>query len=426
MNIEELLQLPQYSLPQAEKEHVLLQSLEELSRHHRERSPEYNRLVSIMFPEARPASLADLPYLPVGLFKEHPLASIPQSEVFRTLQSSGTTGQQPSRILLDRETAQLQTQALARIMTHVLGPRRLPMILVESSGLVRDRRQFNARAAGLLGMMNFGRDHFYALDENLDLDVEGLQVVPAEVGKGAVSDFRLHVPGLEPLLLGFGWFRTGSFPRGTLIHSGGWKKLQEQAVTAPVFREKFQQACGLTRIYNFYGMVEQVGSIFLEGEDGYLYPPNFADVIIRDPITLEELPPGQTGVIEVLSVLPRSYPGHCLLTEDLGVVHGIDSMLVAERVKLFLSLDAFRRLNFGVVAMSSLHRFSDGSGNAPAEAGILAAERSAELARSGSDVRSVLGICDLCLRRAFPANYARACCAGLSRTALAGILDQTD
>ena len=55
-------------------------------------------------------------------------------------------------------------------MTHVLGPRRLPMILVESSGLVRDRRQFNARAAGLLGMMNFGRDHFYALDENLDLD----------------------------------------------------------------------------------------------------------------------------------------------------------------------------------------------------------------------------------------------------------------
>ena len=76
MNIEELLQLPQYSLPQAEKERVLLQSLEELSRHHRERSPEYNRLVSIMFPDERRASLADLPYLPVGLFKEHPLASI--------------------------------------------------------------------------------------------------------------------------------------------------------------------------------------------------------------------------------------------------------------------------------------------------------------------------------------------------------------
>ena len=287
-----------------------------------------------MFPGERRASLADLPYLPVGLFKEHPLASIPQSEVFKTLQSSGTTGQQPSRILLDRETAQLQTQALARIMTHVLGPRRLPMILVESSGLVRDRRQFNARAAGLLGMMNFGRDHFYALDENLDLDVEGLKAFLQKWGKEPFLIFGftfLVWSRFYPALAASGL----DLSQGILVHSGGWKKLQEQAVTAPIFRERFQQACGLTRIYNFYGMVEQVGSIFLEGEDGYLYPPNFADVIIRDPNTLEELPPGQTGVIEVLSVLPRSYPGHCLLTEDLGVVHGIDSDACGRKGKAF-------------------------------------------------------------------------------------------
>ncbi|HUP03938.1 MAG TPA: hypothetical protein VMU19_08115, partial [Bryobacteraceae bacterium] len=29
----------------------------------------------------------------------------------------------------------------------------------------------------------------------------------------------------------------------------------------------------------------------------------------------------QTGVLQVLSVLPLSYPGHSLLTEDLGVAH---------------------------------------------------------------------------------------------------------
>jgi hypothetical protein len=72
-------------------------------------------------------------------------------------------------------------------------------------------------------------------------------------------------------------------------------------------------------------MVEKVGSVFLEGDDGYLYPPNFADVIVRDPYTFEEVAPGRTGVLEVLSALPRSYPGHCLLTEDLGVVQAIDS-----------------------------------------------------------------------------------------------------
>jgi hypothetical protein len=278
-----------------------------------------------MFPgSADPQNLAALPYLPVGLFKERLLSSVPESEVFKILQSSGTTGQTPSRILLDRETAQLQTLALSRIMTSVLGPHRLPMVLIESADLIRDRRQFNARAAGLLGMINFGRDHFYALDTNLELLVPELKDFLRRFGGGPFLVFgftflvwtRFYQPLVEAGL---------DLSQGILIHGGGWKKLQEQAVSAADFRAALRKAMGLTRIYNFYGMVEQVGSVFLEGEDGYLYPPNFADVIVRDPYTFEEVAPGQTGVLEVLSALPRSYPGHCLLTEDLGVVQAIDS-----------------------------------------------------------------------------------------------------
>ena len=32
----------------------------------------------------------------------------------------------------------------------------------------------------------------------------------------------------------------------------------------------------------------------------------------------------EEGLIQVLSLLPRSYPGHSLLTEDLGTIHGED------------------------------------------------------------------------------------------------------
>ncbi|MFZ1132774.1 MAG: hypothetical protein WBV31_15365 [Terriglobales bacterium] len=325
MTLDDLMQLPQYSVAQADKEAVLLAELTRLGKHHRQRSPEYARLARIMFPgSADPHNLADLPYLPVALFKEHLLSSVPESEVFKILQSSGTTGQTPSRVVLDRETAQLQTLALSRIMCSVLGPNRLPMILVETADLIRDRRQFNARAAGLLGMLNFGRDHFYALDSNLELRLPELK------------DFLRRFGGAPFLMFGFTflvWSRFYQpladagldFSHGILIHSGGWKKLQEESVSAADFRAALRQALGLTRVYNFYGMVEQVGSVFLEGDDGYLYPPNFADVIVRDPTTFEELPNGQTGVLEVLSALPRSYPGHCLLTEDLGVVHAVDS-----------------------------------------------------------------------------------------------------
>lgn len=325
MSFDDLLSLPQYSLPQAEKETVLLAELKRLDSRHRERCPEYARLASILFPgHEDPASLTALPFLPVGLFKNRTLTSVPPEEVFRVLTSSGTTGQLPSRIVLDRETAQLQTTALSRIMTHVLGPKRLPMLLIEQPDLVKDRRNFNARAAGLLGMMNFGRNHCYALDSDLNPRLEEMRAF-------------LQQYGSEPFLIfGFTFLVWSRFyesaaaagldlSNGILVHSGGWKKLVDRAVTAQIFRESFRASTGLTRIYNFYGMVEQVGSVFLEGEDGWLYPPNFADVIIRDPHTLAELPPGETGVIQVVSALPRSYPGHSLLTEDLGMVHAVDT-----------------------------------------------------------------------------------------------------
>lgn len=324
MTVDDLLREPPYSLSQAEKEHVLLSELTKLTQHHHQRCGEYARLIDVIFPHPRASSkLADLPYLPVGLFKERLLSSVPPEEVFKVLQSSGTTGQTPSRVALDRETALLQTRALSRIMTSVLGPDRLPMLLIESPDLIRNRKEFNARGAGLLGMMNFGRQHCYALDSNLRLRLPEVRQFLDSYGK---DDF---------LIFGFTFLVWSAFlqqsetlaldlSRGILIHSGGWKKLQDQAVTTDEFRSAFRKFTGLTRIYNFYGMVEQVGSIFLEGDDGYFYPPSFADIIVRDPLTFEELPTGRPGLVEVLSVLPRSYPGHCLLTEDLGIVHAID------------------------------------------------------------------------------------------------------
>jgi phenylacetate-coenzyme A ligase PaaK-like adenylate-forming protein len=321
VTFDELIALPPYSLSAAEKNAALLDNLNDLTRHHRRNCPEYDRLLRVLHPsygEAR--SLADVPFLPVGLFKSHRLLSVPPDKVFKTLTSSGTTGQQVSQIVLDHETARRQTVALSRIMTHVLGPARLPMMLIESAGLIKDRSRFSARAAGVLGMANFGRNHFYALDDGMALDEAG------------VAGF-LEKHGSQPFLIfGFTFMvwqylyervrgRGFDLSSGILVHSGGWKKLQDRAIANADFRRLLKAETGLTRIYNFYGMVEQVGSVFLEGEDGYLYPPNFSDVIIRDPRTWEEVGPGTPGIIQLVSLLPLSYPGHSILTEDMGMLH---------------------------------------------------------------------------------------------------------
>jgi phenylacetate-coenzyme A ligase PaaK-like adenylate-forming protein len=120
-----------------------------------------------------------------------------------------------------------------------------------------------------------------------------------------------------------------------LIHSGGWKKLEDEAVDNPTFKSVVQQTTGISRIHNFYGMVEQVGSIFIECEHGHLHAPAFADVLIRNPHDWSVCTNGTSGIIQVLSVLPGSYPGHSLLTEDTGVILGDDDCPCGRQGKFF-------------------------------------------------------------------------------------------
>ena len=313
---------PPYGVPQAQKEALLLEHLAALTAHHQAHCPPYARLVQALGGKT-PTTIADVPFLPVSLFKTDLLSSVPSDQVFKLVTSSGTTGQAVSRITLDRDTAALQSRALAAIMADLLGPQRLPMVIVDCASTLKDRTRFNARAAGILGMMTFGRQHFYALGDDMRLDVEGLKAFLDKFG------------GTRALLFGFTWLvwkhfapemaQAGlRFDDAILIHSGGWKRLADEAVDNATFKARLARMTGIGAVRNFYGMAEQVGSVFVEGEDGLLYPPWFADVIIRDPLTLQPLPPGEIGVVQVLSLLPLSYPGHSLLTEDLGVIEHID------------------------------------------------------------------------------------------------------
>jgi len=323
VNIDELVRQPPFRAPRAQREPVLLDRLNALTRFHLDRCAPYRRLLGVVGGTDHAAAIADVPYLPVGLFKSHRLVSVPDDAIVTTLASSGTTGQEPSRVFLERNTAQRQAAALASIMRTVLGDARLPMLLVESRDVIADRRRFTARSAGVLGIMNFGRAHEFALDAEMRLD------------RDALVAFLARQDGKPFIIFGFTFMVWRYFfqvietlgvdlSQAVLIHSGGWKKLESEKVSNAEFRRRFLDATGLRRIYSFYGMVEQVGSVFLEGDDGLLYTPAFADVVIRNPRTFEPAPLGEPGIIQVLSALPESYPGHSILTEDLGVVHGED------------------------------------------------------------------------------------------------------
>lgn len=315
-----------FSLRREEKQARLLSGLSRLGQLHYDSCLEYRRIVDTLFCNPWAAdSLAEMPWLPVRLFKHIDLRSIPPEKIARTLVSSGTSGS-PSRIFLDAETAGTQTRALARIVLQFLGSKRLPMVIVDDQSFIKDRSRFNARAAGILGFSNFGRDHLYLLDQDM------------RPRWSALHDYlRIH-RDTPILVFGFTFLVWQTLveqarqdgvrlrlPEGSLlIHGGGWKKLENLRIDSEQFKARLLEQSGLSRVHNYYGMVEQVGAIYFECEHGHLHTPAFADVLVRDSTTLRPLPHGASGLIQVMSTLPTSYPGHSLLTEDIGTILGED------------------------------------------------------------------------------------------------------
>lgn len=322
MSFNLLVERPAWSVPQGEKAPLLLSGLNALTCHHAERCPPYARVLDAVWQGRRVVKrLEDVPFLPAALFKTADLSST--NETGLVLRSSGTSGQIPSRITVDAEASARQSRAMVATLTPVLGQVRRPMLVIDSRQVILDPRQMTARGAGVLGLMKFGSRTAFALDADLAPDRETIRRF-------------LDRHGSAPFLIfGFTWltwsalyarFDDGELDlsNATLIHSGGWKTLEAQKVDNAAFRDALRRRFGLTQIYNFYGMVEQIGSLFLEGPDGLLHAPNVSDVVVRDEVTWEPLPPGCPGLLQVVSLIPTSHPGHSVLTEDRGEVVSVD------------------------------------------------------------------------------------------------------
>lgn len=345
MTFNEILNIPPYSLQAAEKEKLLTERLTSLTEHHREHCLEYRKMLGAVGYE-NAQSYTDIPFLPVRLFKELELKSVDTGDVVKTMTSSGTTGQAVSRIYLDRATSSNQQKAMVKIVSDFTGKSRMPMIIIDCPGVVKNRAMFSARGAGILGFSIFGSKKIYALDDNMTLDKEGI--------KQFLSDYS----GEKILLFGFTFMvwqhfykelqrlksegTTFDLSNGILIHGGGWKKLISEAVGREEFHKRLEDVCGLKDIHDYYGMVEQTGCIYMECEYGHLHSSIFSDVITRRPVDFKPCDIGEKGIIQVVSTIPESYPGHSLLTEDEGIIEGIDNCPCGRKGKYFKIIGRLR------------------------------------------------------------------------------------
>ena len=339
MDIKEILEIAPFSLDKGYKHQLLHERLHELTHKHYAQCEAYHRMMNACGLDIN--NLPDyeqLPFLPVRLFKEFELRSCEKNDIVKTMTSSGTTGQQVSRIFLDRETSSAQQKCLTKIVSHFLGTKRVPMLILDSSAVVKNRNMFSARGAGILGFSIFGNKRQYALNENMELDIEGMKEFLENNKDETIFMFgftfmiwqhfykKLLESGYKPDL-----------SKGVLIHGGGWKKLVTEKITPEEYKKNLNEVCGILpdNVHDYYGMVEQTGCIYMECECGHLHASAFSDVLIRRPFDFSLAEIGEKGLIEVVSVLPESYPGHVLLTEDEGRILGEDDCPCGLKGKYF-------------------------------------------------------------------------------------------
>ncbi len=340
MTFDELLEIPPFSLDKDEKKRILSKRLSYLTEFHKEHCPEYKKMLDRVNSSQDFSCYNHLPFLPVRLFKLLELKSAASEDIIKTMTSSGTTGQQVSKIFLDRNTASNQQKAMVKIVSDFIGSsKRMPMVILDCPSVLKDRYKFSARGAAILGFSLFGSKKIYAFDDEMNLDYENLK------------QFMDEHKGEKILFFGFTYIVWQYFYKSLLklasqkhsldlsdcilIHGGGWKKLQQESVSHEEFKQSLNKVCKIKRVYNYYGMVEQTGCIYMECECGHLHSSIYSDVITRRASDFSECDYGESGIVQVLSSIPESYPGHSLLTEDEGVILGEDDCPCGRKGKYF-------------------------------------------------------------------------------------------
>lgn len=273
--------------------------------------------------------IGDIPPVQVSVFKElgSELNSVPHENIKLTLQSSATSGM-PSSVPVDKITSKRQARSMIKVVGNYIGNERKPFLIMDVNPTTGFREILGARYAAVSGYLNFASEvgYFLKVDEHNTyfFDIDGIREFIENLnGQNAVVfgfTYILYSEVIRPLTKKGVKF---SLPEGSkVIHIGGWKKLESEKIDKRDFNKLAADLFGIgeSDIIDIYGFTEQMGLNYPDCPCGYKHAPLYSEVVVRDVITKEILPPGKEGLLEFVTPIPHSYPGNAVLTDDMGVI----------------------------------------------------------------------------------------------------------
>ncbi len=269
--------------------------------------------------------LSKIPILPTLFFKRQALFSMPEWRMAMKVTSSGTSGHF-SRIGFDWGCILAEAPMVVR-----LGFRHGLVSPIPAHCVVLGYRPQKGNHTGVTRTM-FGLTHFspplsrtYALNMVDGSYVPDLDGVAKALERFGNSKFPTRIIGF-PSYLWFGLKRMEELglcvrlPKGSrIILAGGWKQHYAQEVDKHTLYALAEKILGIPEgnINELFGAVEH--PIFYNAcENHHFHIPIYARCIIRDPDTLEPLPMGRVGLVNLISPLMTATPTLSVMTDDLG------------------------------------------------------------------------------------------------------------
>lgn len=264
------------------------------------------------------AGWRDAPLVPTAAFKEADLSPVDADRAERVFETSGTTEGRPGRHLLP--TTRWYRAGLGPTFARYCLPDRptIPMAILAPTARAAPRSSLSFMLDLLADAHGEGPTPFLVEGDRLDTDALARFAADADgpvLLFGTSFAFVYAIDALDPVAL----------PPGSRIVDTGGTKGRSRAVDRAELLEAYERVFGVgpDHVVGEYGMSE-LSSQFYDrhlaegGPIGVKAGGPWARVRIVDPVTLDERPAGESGLIAVFDAL-NAPTVSAILTGDLGV-----------------------------------------------------------------------------------------------------------
>lgn len=261
----------------------------------------------------------DIPFMPIGFFRDHTVLSARETEAARVFVSSGTTGSRPGRHVVT--DPQLYQRSFIHSFRYFYGdPGQYCFLALLPGYLERPDSSLVYMMDHLVRLTAANGSGFY-----LD-DLAGLNEKLMAMKAGGV---KVILFGVTFALLELAEKFPSDLSGMILMETGGMKGRRKELVREEL-HDILCRAFNVGAIHSEYGMTELLSQAYSQG-DGIFRSPPWMKVRIRDMNDpLSPALPGDTGGINIIDLANVNSCGF-IATQDLGRVHHDGSFEVLGR-----------------------------------------------------------------------------------------------